>query len=244
VRRLIPWVIMALLTLTATASIIIGVAQSPHFFSAPDHGSVRAKQQLRSAAFATKDAASFTESTVERKQLTGSELYQAPDRTLVAFLRFKQINVGSYTYFEGCSKRKWERLYTPTSYGPDGIMYDLDLLLSAQQVNRLAHHYLATYVAPGGSVKVVITAKVAFGRVVSETERFIYGPGTGWYFGAFRPRNHGYTLIYSKIGSSPSITIPPSSEVSNITPSRSGATLVSSCTLSRSFKISVPSNLP
>jgi hypothetical protein len=137
-------------------------------------------------------------------------------------------------YFGDCSKGKWERLYEPNSYGPDGIMYDLDLLLSAQQVNGSGHRFLATYVAPGGSVEVVINAKVDSGRVVREAERFIYGSGTGWYLSPFRPGNHGYTLIYSKIGSSPPIKVPPRSEVRNIKASKSGATLVGNCSVSGS----------
>jgi len=240
VRRLIPWVIMSLLTITTAASIVVGVSQSPRFFGIPNRGSIQAKREIRSAALATEDSESFTELTVEHNQVTGSELYQSPDKTLSSFLGFKQINVGSYMYFGGCSKRKWERQYAPDSYGPDGIMYDLDLLQSAQHVNGSGHNFLATYVAPGGSVEVVINAKVESGKVVREAERFIYGSGTGWYIGPFRPRNHGYTLIYSKIGSSPPIKVPPISEVKDKKASKSGATLVGICSGSGSFKTSVP----
>jgi len=237
---------LVLLTITTSASIIVGIAQSPHFFGEPDHGSIKARQVVRSAAFATQHARSFTELTVERNQVTGSVIYQSPDKTLSSFTGFKefiafqQINIGSYEYFEGCSKHNWERLYSPTSYGPDGIMYDLDLLLSAQQVTRHGDQFLATYVASGGSVEVVITANVKLGEVVRETERFIYGPGTGWYLGPYRPRNHGYTLIYSRIGTSPPIKVPPTSEVKDIKASKFGATLVSKCSEPGSVRISWP----
>jgi hypothetical protein len=244
VRRLIPSVIMALLAITTAASIIVGVSQSPRYFGIPNHGSIRAKQRLQNAALATEYSESFTELTVEHNQVSGSELYQSPDKTLSSFLGFTQINVGSYMYFGGCPKRKWERLYQPNSYGPDGIMYDLDLLLYAQKVNERGHTFLATYVAPGGSVEVEINARVKSGRVVREAERFIYGSGTGWYLGPFRPQNHGYALIYSKIGSSPPIKVPPVSEVNNIKASKSGATLVGNCSVPGRFKISLPGISP
>jgi hypothetical protein len=152
-------------------------------------------------------------------------VYQSPDKTSSLTLpEFKVITDGPYTYFsDSCNKKKWERTLTPWNYGPDNVMYDLNLLLSSQRVVHVGDEYRAEYVPNFPAVKVDIVATVMHRRVVAERESFSYGEGTGWHLYPFHQQNYGYTVNYDRIDSSPPIIVPPQKDVQDVEPSKSGA---------------------
>jgi hypothetical protein len=180
------------------------------FFDIPGSGSSSAAKALREAALATKDSKSFTVVTHQRGEDPNPVVYEAPDiSSSKPLLDFSIVSVGQYTYIpDQCKKKSWEKIFTPTGYGPGGVMYDLDLLLSSQRVVRRGDKYLAEWVPSFPWVKVDVVATVKRNEVIAEQETFIYGKGTGWFLRPFSQRNYGYTVRYTRINSSPPIKVP------------------------------------
>lgn len=209
-RRAIPWIVIGALTVLTFFSVIWSASQAPRFFDIPGAGSRSAARALRDAALATKDSRSFTAVTHRRGEEPSAVIYEAPDiSSSRLLLDFSIVSVGKYTYIsDGCKKKSWDKFFTPTGYGPGGVMYDLDLLLSSQKVFRRGDKYLAEWVPSFPWVRVDVVATVKRNKVISEKERFIYGKGTGWFLRPFARHNDGYTTQYTRINSSPLVEVP------------------------------------
>ena len=210
-RRAIPWVVVAALFVLTIISVIWSISQAPRFFDTPESGSSSAAKTLRDAVLATKDSTSFTVVTLQRGEEPNPVIYEAPDlSSSQPFLDFSIVSVGQHTYIPSqCGKKAWEKIFTPTGYGPGGVMYDLDLLLSSQRVVRRGDKYFAEWVPSFPWVKVDIVATVKRNRVVAEKETFTYGKGTGWFLRPFAQHsNYGYTVRYAHINSSPPVKVP------------------------------------
>jgi hypothetical protein len=191
-------------------SVIWSAAQAPRFFDVPSWSSSPAAKALRQAALATKESKSFTLVTHQRGQDPSSVVYETPDLSATSpLLDISIVSVGQYTYVSSpCKKRSWEKIFTPTGYGPGGVMYDLDLLLSSQNVVRRGDKFLAEWVPSFPWVKVSVVATVRRNKVIAERETFTYGKGTRWFLRPFVEHNFGYTVRYTRINTSPPITVP------------------------------------
>lgn len=209
-RRAIPWALLGALTALTVISVIGSAAQAPRYFDVPGWSSSSAAKALRHAALATKESRSFTLVTHERGEDSRSVDYESPDLSASKPLPdISIVSVGQYTYLSGqCKTQSWEKIFTPTGYGPGGVMYDLDLLLSSQKVIRRGDTYLAQWVPSFPWVKVNVVATVKRNMVVAERETFIYGRGTVWFLRPFVQHNFGYTVRYTRINDSPPITVP------------------------------------
>jgi hypothetical protein len=209
-RRVVPWTLIGSLVALTVVSVVWSTSQAPRFFDVPTSGSTSAAATLRAAALATKDAKDFTVVTFQPGQEPSQVVYEAPDRSSSKpLLDISIVSVGQYTYISGqCKRKTWNRYLTPTDYGPGGVMYDLDVILSSQRVVRRGDQYIAQWVPSFPSVKVDVVATVKRNRVIAEKETFVYGKGTGWYLRPFVDRKFGYTVRYSHIDSSPPIKVP------------------------------------
>ncbi len=205
-----PWSLVGALSALTVFSVIWGASQAPRFFDVPSSGNSSAAKALREAVLATKDSKSFTVITHQRGEDPSTVIYEAPDISATKPLPdFSIVSVGQYTYvLSQCKKKSWEKVFTPTGFGPGGVMYDLDLLLSSQKVVRRGDEYLAEWVPSFPWVKVDLVATVKRNRVVAEQEIFTYGKGTGWFLRPFAQHNYGSTVRYTRINSSPLIKVP------------------------------------
>lgn len=210
-RRSIPWTVVVALVVLTVISVVWSVSQAPRFFDVPGSGSSSATKTLRAAALATKDLKSFTVVTRQRGEDPSPVVYEAPDlSSSKPLLDFSIVSVGQYTFVPGqCKKKSWLKIFTPTGYGPGGVMYDLDILLSSQKVVRRGDEYLAEWVPSFPWVKVDVVATVKRNMVIAEQETFIYGKGTGWFLRPFAQHNtYRYTVRYTHINSSPPVKLP------------------------------------
>jgi hypothetical protein len=189
---------------------LLSASQAPRFFGTPGPNSWPAAEALRVAVMNTEHSQSFTAVTYQHGQSPQSVVYQAPNKASIELLpHFPVVSVGQYTFYrDNCTKTRWERESTPTRYGPADVMYDLDLILSSQRIVKIGSRYLAQYVPSFPWVKVNIVVQLERGRVFSERESFDYGKGTGWILRPFSNQNFAYTVRYTKIDTSPSITVP------------------------------------
>jgi hypothetical protein len=210
-RRALPWTIIGSLIALTIISIVWSASQAPRFFDTPGSGSSSATKVLRKAAWDTEHSKSFTAVTYEGGQEPTQVVYQAPDiSSSKVLLDLSIVSVGDYTYISsGCKKMTWDKFPSPTGYGPGGVMYDLDILLSSQKVVRRGDQYLAEWVPSFPGVRADVVATVKQKKVVAERETFIYGNGTGWFLRPFTQHNYGYTVRYTRINSSPPIKVPP-----------------------------------
>lgn len=209
-RRTIPWTVVGALVVLSAFSVIWSASQAPRFFDVPSSRSSSVVNALREAALATRDSKSFTEITRERGEGPNPVIYQAPDMSSSKpLLDFSIVSVGQYTYIPSrCGMKSWEKIFTPTGYGPGGVMYDLDVLLSAQRVVRRGDEYFAEWVPSFPWVRVDVVAAVRRDKVIAERETFVYGQGTGWFLRPLAQHDYGYTVRYTRINSSPPIRVP------------------------------------
>jgi hypothetical protein len=209
-RRAIPWTVVFALAVLTVFSVVWSVSQAPRFFDVPGSGSSSAALSLRGATLATEHSKSFTVVTQQRGEDPSPVVYEAPDMSSSRpLLDFSIVSIGQYTYIPSqCKNESWEKIFTPTGYGPGGVMYDLDILLSSQRVVRRGNEYLAEWVPSFPWVRVDVVATVRRDKVIAERETFIYGNGTDWFLRPFSQHNYGYTVRYTRINSSPPVKVP------------------------------------
>jgi hypothetical protein len=209
VRTSVPWTIIASLVVLTVGATAWSTSQAPRFFGTPGPGSSSAAKALRDAAWATKESKSFT--LVTSQANAGPVIYQEPDiSSSKPLFDFSIVSVGQYTYMPSqCKGVSWVRFFTPTGYGPGGVMYDLDLLLSAQRVVHHGNHYIAQWVPSFPWVRVDVVATVRDNKVMAEKETYVYGKGTQWFLRPLSQHSeYGYTVRYTQINSSPAIKVP------------------------------------
>ncbi|HXW36225.1 MAG TPA: hypothetical protein VEJ87_16740 [Acidimicrobiales bacterium] len=207
-RGFTPWIAVGGLVVVALGAAILSVATAPRevYYSVPS-GSRESAQTLAEAAKATTEAPSFTMNVNDG----GSLIYQAPDRISQDSEFLPQITIGRTIYVLAESPGDtWivepvDRVHSV----PYLAFTYLDLLTSLKGVSRHGDEYSGLLVAPANrfaprGTPLYVSAIVESGRISAEKLSF---PALGGF-----PKGTD-TITYSKFGTSPPVTIPPSDHV-------------------------------